>query len=409
MKTIRDILLCTVAGVAVLTACTVASEGADLQPGADGSDNISYKVAAMPATRGAALTGSTFPVEQQFAIYAWQQGSSDAPLIGGETVSYDAATTLWRTANSYYWPQGAAAMDFFAVHPSTTVLTPAATCTIDNYTVPTVNSTQADVMYATVVGLAKSGTTPTATARTVALNFHHALSRIGFTAATQEEGLQVSVTSITICHLSSTETFTYPATTDGTGSWTTLNTAYSDYSLSMAEPVKTLTTTQTNLAATDGDLLMIPQTQTAWTVGSAPADCYVKIGCSIAIAGDEPLISNGYVYIPLAPAWSPGQYYLYSLRFGMGYDENGQVVGDNQALNISLQLYDWTAGQTFDFDFDTGHITSNALFPTTMTITDWAAGGEPIDILIGSDIAVTLGTIEGWDVGETLNVLFGNW
>lgn len=406
MKTIRDILFCTVAGGAVLTACTVASDGAFLQ---SGTDNISYKVAAKPATRGTALTGSTFPVEKQFAIYAWQQGSSDAPLISGETVSYDGATALWRTTNNYYWPQGAVAMDFFAVYPSTTALTPAATCTIDSYTAPTVNSTQNDVMYATVVGLAKSGTAKSGSARTVALNFHHALSRIGFTAATQESGLNVSVNSVTICHLSSTETFTYPASTDGTGSWTNLNTAYTDYSLTMAEPVKTLTTTQANLAATNGDLLMIPQTQTAWTVGSAPANCYVKIGCTIAIAGAEPLISNGYVYIPLAPAWSPGQYYLYSLRFGVGYDENGQPVGDNQALNISLQLYDWTAGQTFDFDFDTGRITSNELFPTTMTIIDWAPGSAPIDIMLGSDIAATIGAIEGWNVGQTLNVLFANW
>ena len=406
MKIIRDILFCSLAGVAVLTACTVAGDGADLQPG---TDNISYKVAAMPGTRGAALTGSTFPVEKQFAIYAWQQGSSDAPLISGETVSYDGVTALWRTTNNYYWPSGSAAMDFFAVYPNTTALTPAATCTIDNYTVPTINTTQNDVMYATVVGLTKGETTLTGSARAVPLNFHHALSRIGFTAAIKEAGLNVSITSITLCHLSSTETFTYPVTTDGTGSWTSLNTAYSDYSLSMAEPVKTLTTVQSNLAATNGDLLMIPQVQTAWTVGSALADCYVKIGCSISIAGDEPLISNGYVYVPLAPAWTPGQYYLYSLRFGMGYDENGQPVGVDQALSITLQLYDWTEGQTFDFNFDTGQITSNELYPTTMTITDWAEGGEPIDILMGSDIAATIGSIEGWTLGETLNVLFANW
>jgi hypothetical protein len=130
----------------------------------------------------------------------------------------------------------------------------------------------------------------------------------------------------------------------------------------LVEDKSITSTTAKNLTATDGALLMLPQTVTPWatTAGSpvttAAADAahnaYLKIRCTI-ISGAVTLVDNDYVYIPFSVNWQQGKKYTYTLVFGAGsggFDENGNPLDNMLPISYTVAAADdWT-------DIDGGNI-----------------------------------------------------
>ena len=263
----------------------------------------------------------------------------------GVNIKYKNGKWDYNDANDLrYWPSEA--LDFYAFNPGTVDnnMVPfymweassnsqkiSYTC-IDEYGAGT--HANYDVMYA----IAK-GQTKTTTDGTVKFNFKHILSQVVFKAKTQYDNMQVDIKEIKIHNIKFGGTFTLPATTDETGSWSS-----PDLTLQNAFTVvknKSITvegnTTVTDISI-NTPMLNIPQTLTAWTV-SAPnkskleADnakqCYLEISCKIRQSGAYLLGSASEyktIYVPFGDTWVAGKRHIYTLIFGGGYDDQGEAV-----------------------------------------------------------------------------------
>lgn len=236
-------------------------------------------------------------------------------------------------ANKRYWTN--TSLDFYAVNPSALLSEADKTAftstnkkfsytVIDEYaSTNTEKKANIDVLYATALGQKKGSTNTQNKSNYVTMNFKHALSQLLFKVAydgttitgTDDQKL-VEVESITLCNVQPTGTFTFPTTTDGTGSMQA-----SGDKINITVPVannskQTVTTTAAEVNGSS-PILVIPQTLTG---GTADGNLYLAIKCKIKANGSYIVGSAdeyGEVKAGLAASttWEMGKKYTYTLTF----------------------------------------------------------------------------------------------
>ena len=262
-----------------------------------------------------------------------------------EVLSY--GTDSWTTVNKYLWPDPASlqTLDFFAFYPSGDTNWTASSGATWTYTTPQANADQKDLMYAASLNQAKS-----TNGGVVPLNMKHALSAISFAAETQSSGLTVTIKGINVCNVNTTGTFVFPdASTvsdagDNVNRWTSVGTKGN---LSAGIATTTLTTTSQTLMATNGAVLMLPQTLTKWNLTDGDVTeqtgSYLAIQCrivsnSIYVVGDAE--HDGVVYVPFEGTFEAGKHYQFDMTFGFGYKPDGSSYG--LIVHIYSSIKPWT-------------------------------------------------------------------
>lgn len=352
-------ILCLMLG-AVLTACSTADEADDMESPVN--DAISYTVTASPTRT--AFTGTTFPTDQTFRVWAYETGATE-PLINGDAVSYDAGRSAWATAETYEWPGGS--VDFYALWPATLTLN-TADKTI-THTVSAAVADQADILYDVITAKKSDQAVSKNPVKryAVPITFHHALSQVAFKGKVKADNKEwtVSVSDIAICNVPATGKFSLTAKT-----WADLS-APSEFHIGMRSGVGALTfyeadgTTEAqtaNLTADDGAMLLIPQTLTAWdntTSVTATTGCYLTVTLHVRYnnadlfgTADSPVKA----YVPFDNSktpWESGKKYVYTLQFGGGLDADGRQ--QLQLLIVSSEISDWTDGTGGDLDAEMTH------------------------------------------------------
>ena len=290
------------------------------------------------------------------------------------------AWTYHTPAEQQYWPSGN--LDFQAVTPSADASFTLAN-TVDeghprlvaNVTVPDAVADQKDIMFASATGINNA-----ATGLPVSLTFKHALSQVVFSGKVANPTITAVVSEITVCNIHQTGTVGYASdlTTLSAAATGAANKKFSvgliegaDAAATTAARTMTSTTAQ-NLTNTDGALMMIPQTQAAWThdgdekaIAHATGS-YLKIKCKVqdnnsgtwligaASGADE----FEYVYVPFdltTVAWELGKKYTYTLVFGNGsggFDENGDPLTNMIPITYTVTAAEnWTNADGGEYAF----------------------------------------------------------
>ena len=243
----------------------------------------------------------------------------------------------WNTANKYLWPDVSTGqtLDFYAIYPSGDTNWTASSGNTWTYATPQANASQKDVMYATSMAQKKNSNSGI-----VPLNMKHALSAVSFSAKTQSSSMAVTVSGVDICNVNTTGTFNFPTTSTTSTSdpyvnrWTNVGTKGT---LSAGITTTTLNNTSSQLlTATDGAVLMLPQTLTKWNLADGNANAstqtgsFLKISCRI-LSNSSPVVgdasTDGEVYVPFEGTFEAGKHYQIDMTFGFGYKENGQSYG----------------------------------------------------------------------------------
>ncbi len=250
----------------------------------------------------------------------------------------------WTYSPVQYWPTNN--LKFMAVTPNSAVTTHTASITelVDDVTIPEC-ANQKDIMYAAQQGDG-NGINYKGTEDKVALNFNHALAAIHFKgyldnvadlkSATVEEITIVNANSVGKIHFTPAGEFDY----------SNLSTPIT-YTAGINGSTKLITTkdvgTPNVLTATDGVLMLLPQTMEAGretTYGSEPTDiaskAYLKVRAKLVNQNDQEILSSDQAtYIPLTIKWEQGKRYTYTIKF----TANGLtpiVFGD-------VSVTEWTA------------------------------------------------------------------
>ena len=129
--------------IAVAVVAMAACSKTEVNPVAE-NNAISFQT----ATAVTKVTGSVFPQDQTFGVYAWTEGTTGEYFIENKEVSYNATANIWTTATPYYWPKNQT-VDFFCYYPYNVAGTvPTVTKTQITYTDIDFTANQVDLMYA---------------------------------------------------------------------------------------------------------------------------------------------------------------------------------------------------------------------------------------------------------------------
>ena len=129
--------------IAVAVVAMAACSKTEVNPVAE-NNAISFQT----ATAVTKVTGSVFPQDQTFGVYAWTEGTTGEYFIENKEVSYNATGNMWTTATPYYWPKNQT-VDFFCYYPYNVAGTvPTVTKTQITYTDIDFTANQVDLMYA---------------------------------------------------------------------------------------------------------------------------------------------------------------------------------------------------------------------------------------------------------------------
>lgn len=394
MKKIFALVAFATLTVAGMTSCSNDDEiaGAGAQ-GSQAKSAIGYNVGhdnpIKAGTRGTATTaGNMLSRINDFQVLGYYSDGSGkyvgaaATPAAGIVIDGD-GTGVWdyHTASELqYWPSGN--LDFQAITPSADASFALANTVseghprlVANVTVPTAVADQKDIMFASATGVNNA-----ASGEAVSLTFKHALSQVVFAGKVANPTITAVVDEISICNIHNTGTVGYrealaTLSAEATGS------AASNFSVGLIEgadaaatvAARTMNTTDAkNLTNGNGALMMIPQTQTAWTHDApekAIADAtgsYLKIKCKVQdnnsgtwLIGDASGANEfEYVYVPFdltTVAWELGKKYTYTLVFGNGaggYDEEGNPLTNLVPITYTVAAADdWTAVDGGEYAF----------------------------------------------------------
>ena len=354
---------------------------------------VSYAVSDVAATRTDPALGGDFRVcawmyDDSNSIPKYNDGkemlwigseTAAGTTYRGETVAYDAATGLWQTEETYVWPQNFFGVDFYATYPATA---PDISVSTDNsdpeapYTFKGVtltaqqdNALVTDLLYAFVKSHKNEVTTRPDKA--LPLTFGHAFTRLSFYGATNTEGWHVSVAAISLHNIYTTATFDLKR-----GQWNAASLAertYYNLTMNSNTPVEFTDETvgATPLTSTASPRMAIGQPLTAWDPATesiygtpvekpATTGCYLKISCRIytldgggsevpVFPGDDEASSYDYIYVPFTnlsagntAGWEAGRHYRYTLTFGAGYDDEGNPNIEDNGIQLTVAIADWT-------------------------------------------------------------------
>ena len=283
---------------------------------------IQFTASAGKAARSVITTTASI---NNFKVWAY---TGDQTYMDGVEVTKTGDN--WSYGNLKYWPQEAA-VDFYSVNPTT--YTVDADKKIVDFAVADEVANQIDLLYAANIGETKAAHKNTP----VAVNFRHALSQIVFKAKVKEgSNLKVKIDGVRIAQLEWKGTLTYPTATTAAdaadvantwGTWANTRTAEENKKFYAAGITsQTITAGQTVALTTEnsGELLLMPQTLSPWTVGTDNTEnkSYFLVDCQIW-DGDVQLwpVENttAEVAIPVSEiTWAQGKKYIYTFIFGEG-------------------------------------------------------------------------------------------
>ena len=358
------------------------------------------------STRGVAMAGD-LDTEAQFRVYATKQlrnGNAPAPAPSGalqafipdggydNTVSYQSVNiyendpgitpyyvNVWKFPHTnYLWPDDVYMVNFYAIHPATA---PAITDIVNSRQLVYDNTSPMpgnyDLMYSKVLNAHREEYGEFVQVlpdfgpnSTVALTFHHLLSRIMFYGKLSQQfvnfGWTVEVGGISICNINAGGTLDLDAATP------TLKAAatpvHQNYVMPMnpSRPVLNALTVKQDNAGNDIPLTspteitaVIPQKPTVWDPTSeaitATTGCYLAIQMKIKDADNTYQMgsTDSYhtVYVPFQTgiyniegsqiSWQASKTYSYTLTFGGGYNAEGSA--SLQPITISAAIHPWNS------------------------------------------------------------------
>ena len=330
----------------LLTGC--GNDGDDLMVRQDSS--VTFALEDVVTTRGTAITGPTFPTSESFRVFATKTvGGVTSVFIDKDPADVSSnvvsnTSGYWAPRKRYYWPDDdELTASFYAVYPTDCNVASVAGDVTASFTIPTDVSQQKDIMVAKTLGRTRAE-------GAVSLTFHHITSQISFSAKldTAFTGWNVSVRGIRICNVNSRGSYSYnsDAVTPVTPA------VLHNYNMVMAASTVAVTSTSTPVTLTHASnvVMLMPQTLAAWnrsteTSGSgqpSTTGCYLAVDCIITAPNGDTVFS-GFTYTPLPVEWQKAKKYNYTLKFGSGYQGDGEPSVTNIALSCSISA--WTPGE----------------------------------------------------------------
>lgn len=377
------------ASMALLSACSSDNELANV--GTTANNAIGFHVVGNKAETRANIVDNNNITDTDFNVFAFTRnedgtdgnffmGEKESVLgetgikINGVKISYKNNT--WDYANTsdiHYWPTSTK-LNFYAVSPvyfdglkdedalemfsmygwninnNTKTIRYSA---IDEYNGST-DKKNLDVMYA----ITKDQTHTPTNGGKVNFQFKHILSQVVFKAKTALENMEVNINEIKIHNIKYAGTFTLPATSTESGTWTlnpilpgTDGKRHNKFTVYTGKDI-TVKNSVTDISS-NTPMLNTPQKLTAWDVqtpktkeeadAADPAESYLEITCKIKqnkvyVFGSE--TQYGTLYVPFGPTWEQGKRYTYTLIFGGGYNDQGQQI--LQPINFKAEVDNWT-------------------------------------------------------------------
>ncbi len=358
-----------------LTAC-VNDETIEVNPG----DAVAFRATSGNATKSQITTTSTI---SDFKVWGYYQNEaekqSNVPFMEAQQVNKNG--DVWTYSPTRFWPESGT-IDFYSVSPALdNASISGSSQKIENYTVSTNVDEQIDLLYAVNKDCSKADNGQSG----VQVNFRHALSQIVFKAKSSNEAIVVDIKGVTLVKAKTTGTFTYPTKTtspyddpestdydteinDGTsalsGTWGTwaLESATDNYAAGVTEKKNIGSTAVDLTTAGSGELLLLPQTLTAWNPANGASDPGSRflINCKIwNVSGTEKIriwpAEDEYseVAIPVEATWKQGKKYVYTFVFGdgAGYTPNGEQPSLLK-VNFDVTVDNFQEGGNTDMDME---------------------------------------------------------
>lgn len=369
---------CMMAIGLLLAGCSADEEIANVQTSE--ANAISFNVVGNnPQTKATIISSHTF-AEHTFEVFAFR--NSDyymGTAEGGVTIKYYSDKVKWDykdLTKIYYWPH-TDALDFYAISPSDVDINLSyrdisgtkqefSYMVNDDYgdqSYP--NYQNVDVMYAVATNQKKADLTN----GVVPLHFKHMLSQVVFKAtANSDQMVNVQVKSMKLHNVPSTGTFTFPQSANEAGTWNTVFAHLTDYTVGMdmneqSDYIEVNHTQEPVDLSVGKPMLFIPAPLTGWdthhpiTNADAQRESYLEIACKIMVGSGLSAhysVGNantfGVIYVPFGADWKQGKRYVYTLRFGAGYDENGNEH-DIVPITFSVSVDEWVEESKDKDDF----------------------------------------------------------
>lgn len=357
---------------------------------------ISFRPFIDRATRASAASDVATNNITSFEVTAFNHGETTNPYIDAVTFNGSGSPMVFTSTNKYYWPTNN--LDFYAwtVNSSESGITGQVSKSAYNSFVFTpatdANSTYADLVFATLRDIGKTGTYNNGAAsygaNGVPLNFRHTASKIAVKVKNTSETLKFSVDGWEVGYLASTGTFTLSETlTTGTGTlafsdWTnnTTKAAATQYSSTFDDAVAIdakAANAEASATKLAGEMILVPQRITAATAyanDGTPAANDPLNGSFIAVKlkimnndASSTVIAAGasdatiWAIWPIGDAanaaaadqfnWEPGKKYTYTIDLaGGGYYPTNQdddadldpILEGAEIKFVSVTVDDWT-------------------------------------------------------------------
>lgn len=367
--------LCMMAIGLLLAGCSADEEIANVQTSE--ANAISFNVVSNnPQTKAMIINNNNFATHT-FEVFAFRNGYYYMGTAErGVTIKHD--QTAWTYANPVeicYWPH-TDALNFYAISPSDVDIHLSHReisgtqqeffyMVNDDYGEQSYPDYQnVDVMYAVATNQKKADLTN----GVVPLHFKHMLSQVVFKAkANSDQMVNVQVKSMKLHNVPSTGTFTFPQSAEAAGTWNIGSYPY-DYTIGM-DMDEQLGYIDVNHTQEPVDLserkpmLFIPAPLTGWdthhpiTNADANGESYLEIECKIKVGPESSAHYSvgseskyGVIYVPFGADWKQGKRYVYTLRFGAGYDKNGKEY-DIVPITFNADVEDWSEAPLIKDDF----------------------------------------------------------
>lgn len=355
---------------------------------------IGFNVSGNAAETRAVPVNSSNLRDKDLSVFAYTQDGTAVMGTVNSSYQHDGTRVKWygdlnkwyysKPADLRYWPTEDNPLDFYAVCPGTTIgradehyewefnsgFQKVHYKCLDEFNAGSSMDIQVihenhDVMY----GIAKKQVYSTHKG-VVTFHFKHILSQIVFKARKNQESMTVTIKDIRLHNIKRGGTFTYPAVRYTTAEIETGRDCWSRVDESDTYSPYILKDKNISVGTDDTDItvggkspsLVIPQGVTAWTVSGddkktiteadAAGQSYLSVVCVLRQNGRDltTVDDAGYatIYMPFSADWMPGKRYVYTLRFGGGYDENGNAI--LVPVNFDAEVEEWD-DETLDVNY----------------------------------------------------------
>ncbi len=313
-------------------------------------------------TKAVSTTDATF---NTFVAYGYQGADASAAIDWNTTpktlvnaVNVTKNGAKWETDKIILWPAEGTKTEFYGYSPAdkATYSVTASKMPSLSFTAKTDIAEQTDLL----VGTSGEVVAPEKlTPKAVGMTFKHALSKISVKAMVSNDQ-KAYISSIELGNLGSAANYTYTQTA---GAWAAATTPI-NFPIKLNGSANNLVaTTATDLTATDGAALVIPQTTTAIIkdkpVAEQAGKSYIKITYSLQnTSNNEWIVGKGeaanlqqVAYIPVAFNFAINTAYLYTIKLGTGNGgitpDGKPVVDDKNMITFTVNtLTDWENGTT---------------------------------------------------------------